>query len=57
MQRVRTSSSKSLQILPEKFHGLTDADVNVTVRDMDSIMNCDSKRSIYQTFKNPQRDP
>ena len=35
--------TKSLQILPEKFHGLTDTDTRYRQRYVDLIMNPDSK--------------
>ena len=38
-----TLLSKSLQILPEKFHGLTDTDVRYRQRYVDLIMNQESK--------------
>ena len=38
-----TLLSKSLQILPEKFHGLTDTDMRYRQRYIDLIMNEDSK--------------
>ena len=38
-----TLLSKSLQILPEKFHGLTDTDTRYRQRYVDLIMNPDSK--------------
>ena len=38
-----TLLSKSLQILPEKFHGLTDTDTRYRQRYVDLIMNQDSK--------------
>ncbi len=38
-----TLLSKSLQILPEKFHGLTDTDTRYRQRYIDLIMNEDSK--------------
>ncbi len=38
-----TLLSKSLQILPEKFHGLTDTDTRYRQRYVDLIMNKDSK--------------
>ena len=38
-----TLLSKSLQILPEKFHGLTDTDMRYRQRYVDLIMNQDSK--------------
>lgn len=38
-----TLLSKSLQILPEKFHGLTDTDIRYRQRYLDLIMNAESK--------------
>ena len=38
-----TLLSKSLQVLPEKFHGLTDTDTRYRQRYVDLIMNADSK--------------
>ena len=38
-----TLLSKSLQMLPEKFHGLTDTDTRYRQRYVDLIMNADSK--------------
>ena len=38
-----TLLSKSLQVLPEKFHGLTDTDTRYRQRYVDLIMNQDSK--------------
>ena len=38
-----TLLSKSLQILPEKFHGLTNTDIRYRQRDVDLIMNEDVK--------------
>ena len=38
-----TLLSKSLQILPEKFHGLTDTDTRYRQRNVDLIMNQESK--------------
>ena len=38
-----TMLTKSLQILPEKFHGLTDTDTRYRQRYVDLIMNQDSK--------------
>ena len=43
-----TLLSKSLQILPEKFHGLTDTDVRYRQRYIDLIMNEDAKRVAIQ---------
>ena len=40
-----TLLSKSLQILPEKFHGLTDTDVRYRQRYVDLIMNEDVKET------------
>ncbi len=45
-----TLLSKSLQILPEKFHGLTDTDMRYRQRYVDLIMN-QRYKDIYQTFK------
>ena len=39
-----TQLSKSLQILPEKFHGLTDTDTRYRQRYVDLIMNQESKK-------------
>ena len=39
--------SKSLQILPEKFHGLTNTDIRYRQRYVDLIMNPESKRYIH----------
>ena len=39
-----TLLSKSLQILPEKFHGLTDTDTRYRQRYVDRIMNQESKK-------------
>ena len=39
-----TLLSKSLQILPEKYHGLTDTDARYRQRYVDLIMNQDSKK-------------
>ena len=52
-----TLLSKSLQILPEKFHGLTDTDMRYRQRYVDLIMNQDSKNVFYQTFQDPERNP
>ncbi|MCR5033638.1 MAG: lysine--tRNA ligase [Lachnospiraceae bacterium] len=38
-----TLLSKSLQVLPEKFHGLTDTDMRYRQRYIDLIMNTDSR--------------
>ena len=48
-----TLLSKSLQILPEKFHGLTDTDTRYRQRYVDLIMNQDSriKKVIFNVFK------
>ena len=40
-----TLLSKSLQILPEKFHGLTDTDTRYRQRYVDLIMNEDVRRA------------
>ena len=43
--------SKSLQILPEKFHGLTDREVRYRQRYIDLIMNKDSKETFIKRSK------
>ena len=43
-----TLLTKSLQILPEKFHGLTDTDVQYRQRYVDLIMNADSKATFIK---------
>ena len=43
--------SKSLQILPEKFHGLTDRDARYRQRYVDLIMNDDSKDALIKRSK------
>ena len=43
--------SKSLQILPEKFHGLTDTDTRYRQRYVDLIMNADSKDAFIKRSK------
>ncbi len=43
-----TLLSKSLQILPEKFHGLTNTDIRYRQRYTDLIMNEDVKRTFIQ---------
>ncbi len=46
-----TMLSKSLQILPEKFHGLTDTDTRYRQRYVDLIMNADSKEVFIKRFR------
>ena len=46
-----TLLSKSLQILPEKFHGLTDTDTRYRQRYVDLIMNQDSKNVFIKRSK------
>ena len=46
-----TLLSKSLQILPEKFHGLTDTDTRYRQRYVDLIMNADSKETFIKRSK------
>ena len=46
-----TLLSKSLQILPEKFHGLTDREVRYRQRYIDLIMNKDSKETFIKRSK------
>lgn len=43
--------SKSLQILPEKFHGLTDTDIRYRQRYVDLIMNADVKDTFIKRSK------
>ena len=43
--------SKSLQILPEKFHGLTDTDTRYRQRYVDLIMNPESKETFIKRSK------
>ena len=46
-----TLLSKSLQILPEKFHGLTDVDARYRQRYVDLIMNAESKDTFIKRSK------
>ena len=46
-----TLLSKSLQILPEKFHGLTDTDTRYRQRYVDLIMNPESKETFIKRSK------
>lgn len=46
-----TLLSKSLQILPEKFHGLTDTDIRYRQRYVDLIMNPDVKDTFVKRSK------
>ena len=46
-----TLLSKSLQILPEKFHGLTDVDARYRQRYVDLIMNTESKDTFIKRSK------
>ena len=46
-----TLLSKSLQILPEKFHGLTDVDTRYRQRYVDLIMNTESKDTFIKRSK------
>jgi lysyl-tRNA synthetase class 2 len=46
-----TLLSKSLQILPEKFHGLTDTDTRYRQRYLDLIMNEDSREVFIKRSK------
>ena len=43
-----TLLSKSLQILPEKFHGLTNTDTRYRQRYVDLIMNPESKETFIK---------
>ena len=46
-----TMLTKSLQILPEKFHGLTDTDTRYRQRYVDLIMNAESKEVFIKRSK------
>ena len=46
-----TLLSKSLQILPEKFHGLTNTDMRYRQRYVDLIMNQESKQTLINRSK------
>ena len=46
-----TLLSKSLQILPEKFHGLTNTDMRYRQRYIDLIMNHESKQTLINRSK------
>lgn len=46
-----TLLSKSLQILPEKYHGLTDTDIRYRQRYVDLIMNADVKDTFVKRSK------
>lgn len=46
-----TLLSKSLQILPEKFHGLTDTDIRYRQRYVDLIMNNETKDAFIKRSK------
>ena len=46
-----TLLSKSLQILPEKFHGLTNTDLRYRQRYVDLIMNTESKDTFIKRSK------
>ncbi len=50
-----TLLSKSLQILPEKFHGLTDTDTRYRQRYVDLIMNPESKDTFIKRSQILQR--
>ena len=49
--------SKSLQILPEKFHGLTNTDMRYRQRYVDLIMNPEAKDTFIKRSRIHQRDP
>ncbi len=46
-----TLLSKSLQVLPEKFHGLTDTDLRYRQRYVDLVMNADVKDTFIKRSK------
>ena len=50
-----TLLSKSLQILPEKFHGLTNTDTRYRQRYVDLIMNPEVKDTFIKTFQDHQQ--
>ena len=52
-----TLLSKSLQILPEKFHGLTNTDIRYRQRYVDLIMNEDVKDTFIKRYQDPGRHP
>ncbi|MFR5731402.1 MAG: OB-fold nucleic acid binding domain-containing protein [Clostridium sp.] len=52
-----TLLSKSLQILPEKFHGLTNTDMRYRQRYIDLIMNEDVKDTFVKRSQNHQQHP
>ena len=52
-----TLLSKSLQILPEKFHGLTNTDLRYRQRYVDLIMNPEVKDTFIKRSKNLKRYP
>lgn len=52
-----TLLSKSLQILPEKYHGLTDTDARYRQRYVDLIMNEDVKDTFVKRSKVISKDP
>ena len=52
-----TLLSKSLQILPEKFHGLTDTDTRYRQRYVDLIMNSEVKDTFIKRSKNFKQHP
>ena len=52
-----TLLSKSLQILPEKFHGLTDTDMRYRQRYVRPYHESGQQERIYQTFPDSERNP
>ena len=46
-----TLLSKSLQILPEKYHGLTNTDMRYRQRYVDLIMNMDARSTFIKRSK------
>ena len=51
-----TLLSKSLQILPEKYHGLTNTDLRYRQRYVDLIMNPEVKDTFVKRSRGPQRE-
>ena len=50
-----TLLSKSLQILPEKYHGLTNTDMRYRQRYVDLIMNPEVKDTFIKAFPDHQQ--
>ena len=57
MLKKMTMLTKSLQILPEKFHGLTGHRYPLSSEICRPYHESGQQECIYQTFPDPQRDP